>query len=226
MPGNPFAEKKYTPSDVTDADVFNLTPCCCCLCACSHERVGSASCFGCFPIRCGIVFIAIFIFVLALTLLISTFFGLLNEYLPWWFVFVQILLLMPLIVSASIAVYFFSKDKRSTRGKLRGAAIMSIISVFLWAVWQLIFYLAIYKRDTVYSGFGAANDDSNYTRMGKKQYIFTFLAEAFVIMGFLAYFVAVSSEYVNLMNAGHEEKKKAAADQKAKDDMENKGNAN
>jgi len=198
---------------VTDADTYHLTPCCCCLCACSHERVGSASCFGCFPIRCGIVFIAIFIFVLALSLLISTFFGLLNEYLPWWFVFVQILLLMPLIVSASIAVYFFSKDKRSTRGKLRGAAIMSIISVFLWAVWQLIFYLAIYKRDTVYSGFGAANDDSNYTRMGKKQYIFTFLAEAFVIMGFLAYFVAVSSEYVNLMNAPHEAEKKREEDE-------------
>lgn len=183
------------------------------MCACSHERVGSASCFGCFPIRCGVIFIAIFIFVLALTLLITTFFGLLNEYLPWWFTFVTLLLLTPLIVSASIAVYFFSKDKRSTRGKLRGAAIMSIVSVFLWAVWQLIFYLAIYKRDTVYSGMGAANDDSNYTRVGKKQYIFTFLAEAFVIMGFLAYFVAVSSEYVNLMNKKHEEE--AAAKKEA-----------
>lgn len=85
---------------------------------------------------------------------------------------------------------------------------MSIISVFLWAVWQLIFYLAIYKRDVVYSGMGAANDDSNYTKLGKKQFIFTFLAEAFVIIGFLAYFVAVTSEYVNLMNAPHEQKKK------------------
>jgi len=106
---------------------------------------------------------------------------------------------------------------------------MSIISVFLWAVWQLIFYLAIYKRDTVYSGFGAANDDSNYTRMGKKQYIFTFLAEAFVIMGFLAYFVAVSSEYVNLMNAPHEAEKKRLADEaKAAEDLkkQNAGNAN
>lgn len=55
---------------------------------------------------------------------------------------------------------------------------------------------------------GPANDDSNYVRWGKKQYIFTFLAEAFVLMGFLAYFVAVSSEYVNLMNAPHEEKKR------------------
>jgi len=69
---------------------------------------------------------------------------------------------------------------------------------------------------------GAANDDSNYTRMGKKQFIFTFLAEAFVIMGFLAYFVAVSSEYVNLMNAAHEQKK---ADEKAAKDAEAAANA-
>jgi len=208
MPGNPFEEKPYVASDQTDPDTFNLTPCCCCLCACSHERVGNASCFGCFPIRCGIIFIAMFVFILALTLLIVTFFGLLNEYLPWWFTFVTLLLLVPLVVSASIAVYFFSKDKRSTRGKLRGAVIMSIISVFLWAVWQLIFYLAIYKRDFVYVGSGAANDDSNYVKWGKKQFIFTFLAEAFIIMGFLAYFVAVTSEYVNLMNAPHEAKNK------------------
>lgn len=89
---------------------------------------------------------------------------------------------------------------------------MSIISVFLWAVWQLIFYLAIYKRDTVYSGMGPANDESNYTRMGKKQFIFTFLAEAFVIMGFLAYFVAVTSEYVNLMNAPHVKREQEEAE--------------
>lgn len=150
--------------------------------------------------------------------MIVTFFGLLNEYLPWWYTFVALLLQIPLITSAAIAVYFFGADKRSTRGKLRGAAIMSIISVFLWAVWQLVFFLAIYKRDTVYIGTGPANDDSNYARYGKKQYIFTFLAEAFIIIGFLAYFIAVISQYVSLMNAPHEERerqeKRAAKDKK------------
>ena len=61
---------------------------------------------------------------------------------------------------------------------------------------------------------GAANDDSNYTRMGKKQYIFSFLAEAFVIIGFLAYFVAVSYEYVNLMDAPHVQKEKEEKEEK------------
>jgi hypothetical protein len=132
---SPFDEVPYVPSDQTDRDTYNLSACCCCLCACSHDRVGDASCFGCFPIRCGVIFIGMFIFFLAIILLITTFFGLANEYIPWWFTFVTLLLEVPLAISASLAVYFFAKDKRSTRGKLRGAAIMSIISVFLWAVW-------------------------------------------------------------------------------------------
>ena len=76
-----------------------------------------------------------FIFFLAIIFLIVTFFQLLNEYLPWWYTFVALLLQIPLVTSAAIAVYFFAKDKRSTRGKLRGAAIMSIITVFLWMTW-------------------------------------------------------------------------------------------
>jgi hypothetical protein len=79
----------------------------------------------------------------------------------------------------------------------------------------LIFFLAIYKRDTVYIGTGAANDDSNYRQYGKKQYIFTFLAEAFIIIGFLAYFIAVISQYVSLMNAPHEERERKEAAEKA-----------
>ena len=79
----------------------------------------------------------------------------------------------------------------------------------------MIFYLAIYKRDVVYVGAGNANDDSNYVKTGKKQFIFTFLAEALTIIGFLAYFIAVISQYVNLMNKPHEkadrEKKDAEA---------------
>lgn len=188
--------------------MYRLSPCCCCLCACSHDRVGDATCFGCFPIRCGIIFIAMFIFFLAIILMIVTFFGLLNEYLPWWYTFVALLLQIPLVTAASIAVYFFGADKRSTRGKLRGAAIMAVISIFLWAIWQLVFFLAIYKRDTVYIGVGAANDDQNYIRYGKKQYLFTVLAEAFILLGFLAYFISVIQQYVSLMNEPHEERER------------------
>ena len=132
---NPMDEEPYESEAHTEPDIYTLSPCCCCLCACSHDRVGDASCLGCFPIRCGVVFIGAFVFLLCVILLTTTFFGLLNEYIPWWFTFVTMLLLIPLAIGASMTVYFFAKDKRSTRGKLRGALILSIISVFLWAVW-------------------------------------------------------------------------------------------
>lgn len=151
---NPFAEKPYVPSDASDPDKYNLSPCCCCLCACSHDRVGGATCFGCLPIKCGVMMIAFQVFALAIVLITVTFFELLNEYLPWWYVFIMCLLLIPIAISASIVVYYFGKDKRSTRGKLLGAVIMSIISTCLWCTWKLIFYLAIYKRDIVYTGMG------------------------------------------------------------------------
>jgi len=92
LPKNPLDSEPYVPSDQTARDTYRLSPCCCCLCACSHDRVGDASCFGCFPIRCGVIFIGMFIFLLSIILLISTFFGLLNEYIPWWFTFVALLL--------------------------------------------------------------------------------------------------------------------------------------
>merc|ERR1719453_2109609 len=47
-----------------------MSPCCCCLCACSNEFTEELSCCGCFPIKCGIVTIGIFTFILTLVLVI------------------------------------------------------------------------------------------------------------------------------------------------------------
>jgi hypothetical protein len=211
---DPFAEAPYEPTEVSQNDKYNLQPCCCCLCACSHDRVGDASCFGCLPIKCGVMFIAIQIFVLAVVLITVTFFELLNEYLPWWYVFIMLLLLIPIAISASIVIYFFGKDKRTTRSKLFGGVIMSIISVCLWCIWKLIFYLAIYKRENVYTGMGAANDETNYRSTPKKTYLFYVLAETTIILAWLTYYTCVVNQYVNLMNAPYD---KAAKEQKKKE---------
>merc|ERR1712010_419399 len=102
---SPFDESEHVDTIISDADMYTLSPCCCCLCACSHDRVGDASCFGCLPIKCGVMLIALQVFTLAIVLICCTFFELLNEYLPWWYVFVMLLLLCPIAVSASIIVY-------------------------------------------------------------------------------------------------------------------------
>lgn len=138
-----------------------------------------------------------------------TFFELLNEYLPWWYVFITLLLLIPIAISSSIIVYFFAKDKRSTRGKVLGSVIMAIISVCLWCTWKLIFFLAIYKRDNVYTGTGNANDESNYRAVPKKTYLFYTLAETAIILCFLTYYTCVVNQYVDLMNASYVKKENA-----------------
>jgi hypothetical protein len=209
---NPFDEEEYVPTEISGPDKYTLTPCCCCLCACSHDRVGDATCFGCLPIRCGVVFIAIQVFCLAVILITVTFFELLNEYLPWWYVFVMLLLLIPLAISASINIYFFARDKRTTRGKLLGSIIMAIISMCLWTIWKLVFYLAIYKRDTVYVGMGNANDPSNYRETPKRSFIFYTLAEAIIILVFLTYYTCVINQYVNLMNYSYDEQARLDAE--------------
>jgi len=205
---DPFAEEPYVASEISDKDMYNLSPCCCCMCACSHDRVGAATCFGCLPIRCGVMFIAMQIFALAVILITVTFFQLLNEYLPWWFSFITLLLLSPLIISASQMVYFFAKDSRGTRGNMFGAVILSIISVSLWCLWNLIFFLAIYKRDIVYTGMGAANDESNYHATPKRTYLFTVLAETTFILTWLTYYTCVANQYWSLMNEKYDRQKK------------------
>jgi len=97
-------------------------------------------------------------------------------------------------------VYFLAKDSRTTRRTLFSALIQSIISIALWAVWNLIFFLGIYKRDIVYTGMGAANDESNYHATPKRTYLFTILAEATFILVWLAYFTCVANQYCDLMN--------------------------
>lgn len=88
------------------------------------------------------------------------------------------------------------------------AIIESIIGVTLWATWNLIFYLAIYKRDTVYIGMGAANDETNYHSVPKRTFLFTILAEAIFILIWLTYYTCVGNQYVNLMNDSYDRQKR------------------
>lgn len=207
-------DKESEASVISDPDMHNLRACCCCMCACSHDRVGDATCFGCLPIKCGILFIAIQIFALSIIMITVTFFQLLNEYLPWWFVFITLLLLIPNILGACFMVYFFGKDNRGTRGRMFGAIILSIISISLWCTWNLIFFLGIYKRDTVYTGMGPANDETNYHATPKRTYLFTVLAETTFILVWLTYYTCVANQYCSLMNDSYDREEKEEDERK------------
>lgn len=82
-------------SDKTVQRKLTLTPCCCCLCNCSNELTVDQTCLGCFPIKCGVVSIGIFIWILTIYQVCVAFFLILNEYVRWWFPFVSLLILVP-----------------------------------------------------------------------------------------------------------------------------------
>merc|ERR1712096_278217 len=72
--------------------------CCCCICHCSVEKTENLSCFGCFPIKCGIICIGILTLFLIVTSFCEIFYMLLNEYIHWWYVLVALILLVPTIL--------------------------------------------------------------------------------------------------------------------------------
>jgi len=110
-----------------------------------------------------------------------------------------------------MCVYFFSKDKRSTRGKIPASCILSIISISLWCSWVVIYFLFIYKRDTVYMGMGPTDEEKNYRVSSKKQYIFTVLSESIILIVTLAYWLMVSGQYRDLMNKKYDDEDAAKA---------------
>merc|ERR1712196_683181 len=77
----------------------NLGPCCCCLCVCSNDKTEESSCFGCFPIKCGVMAIGIFTFCMTILLCTYNFFFILNEYVAWYFPVVVLALLIPLVIA-------------------------------------------------------------------------------------------------------------------------------
>jgi hypothetical protein len=80
----------------------------------------------------------------------------------------------------------------------------------LVAIWNLIYFVFIYKKDKFYAGMGDIPTNV-YTQQSKKTWIFTMLAETVILMLFFAYFICVTTAYWNGM-AGPEEDALPAAD--------------
>jgi len=183
--------------------------CCCCICHCSRPETRSLSCFGCFPIKCGIVAIGILTLFLILSSLVEIFAMLLNEGIHWWYVLVALLLLVPTILAASFLTAFFNTDNGSRRASLRAACILVIISYSLLAIWNIVYFQVWYKGENVEMG----QADFKYVQT-KKQYVFWSVLTSLVIDGFYAYFICVVVHYRNALRK--EEEEEEAAEKAAK----------
>lgn len=167
--------------------------CCCCLCVCSTDKTKDLNCCCCCPIKCGVVLIGALTIGLACYYISFQFFLILNDQTQWWFPAVNILLLVPLYLASTFWVVFFTKDELSSRAKLPYSGILTLVSIFLYALWHVIYYVAIYKKDVVYIGFGV--DEKRYIQYSKKYYIFKVLLESVILAALYAYFICVTSNY-------------------------------
>lgn len=151
------------------------------------------------PVKCGVVSIAVLTVIVTFILFVWYFFCFMNEYLHWWYALVSIIILIPLLIAASFCITWFTKDSRATRTLLYTSQILALVSTFLICIWNLIYFIAIYKKDTFYSGMGEI-DKNFYAKQSKKIFIFTMLAESVILICLFAYFIAVVSRYNELMH--------------------------
>merc|ERR1719263_271222 len=189
-----------------------LAPCCCCLCVCSNDKTKELSCFGCFPIKCGVMAIGIFTFGLTILLCTYNFFFILNEYVAWYFPVVVLVLLIPLVIATFFWVVWFTKDDIGARGKLGPACQLTIISIALCCIWTLCYFIWLYKRDSVYTGYGDPEILSGgYRKTPKKVYLFLILAETLILVALYAYFICICERYYDHMLHKEEEDDDAAS---------------
>merc|ERR1711907_503863 len=164
-----------------------LTACCCCMVICHNDLTEKLTCCCCCPIKFGVQFIG----------------GL------------TIALLIPLYIASGFFVNWFIKDTLSSRAKLTASIILSLVSIFLVALWNVIYYTAIYKRDEVFIGYGVSED--KYQKFQKKYYLFKVLLESAILLALYAYFQCVIQTYKDALR-----KRKADKEEKMDDMMEPK----
>lgn len=109
-------------------------------------------------------------------------------------------------------------DTRTTRTMLYTSQILALTTVFLLAVWNLIYFVFIYKKDKFFAGMGDIPSNV-YTQQSKKNFIFTMLGESVFMLCMFGYFLCVTAAYSEDMHGPEEE---AAADPVPVDAVSNK----
>lgn len=191
--GGAMSAANLSTAETTDDEKFEREHCAfmCCLCKCSERTYRDLTCFGCFPVKCGIYCIALFSIALTVAIFAETFMMLMSDQIHWWFVLVSVLLQIPLIIGLIFFLGFFGEDSNSTRGKLDVACYLAIISFALQVIWNISYFYGLYKFQTITIG----NDESFTFTVTKKQYLFwTSFAYAWFTF-FYGYFICVCRRY-------------------------------
>jgi len=192
-------EKKKSPLDEKlDEGAFM---CCCCVCECTREETKNLTCCCFFPIKCGVLFIGCIIIAITLFVFLEIFYELLNDDIHWWYVLVGVLLASTLVVASAFAILFFTKDEHGSRQRLFVACMLVIIGVSLIAAWSTVYFVFLYKKDTVTTG----NDGVGFVKATRKQEVVITLYIACCIDALFAYFICVVNQYIDALRPPEEE---------------------
>ena len=96
-----------------------------------------------------------------------------------------------------------------------------MVSVFLLASWNLIYFVFIYKKDKFFAGMGDIPSNV-YTQQSKKNFIFTMLGETVFMLVMFGYFLCVTAAYSEDMHGPEEAAVEAAPVDDAKSDKSKK----
>merc|ERR1711934_637535 len=169
--------------------------CCCCLCQCTEAKIKDLSCCCFFPIKCGVLFIGVIILAITLFVFLEIFYELLNDDIHWWYVLVGVILASTLVVASAFAVLFFTSDNHGSRVRLNVACMLVIIGVSLVAVWSTVYFVFLYKKDSVTTG----NDGVGFVKATRKQEVVVTLYIACCIDALFAYFICVVNQYITAL---------------------------
>jgi len=180
-----------SPMDPRDEEALRYCVCCCCLCHCSEKEYRDLSCFGCFPVKCGIYGIGLLTIFLTICIFLETFMFLLSDHVAWWFVVVSLLLQIPLIIGLIFFLNFFGEDCESTRAKLDPACILVLVSFFLQVSWNIGYFWGLYRQQLITVG----NEEAFQYTVNKKQYLFWTTFGYLVFAFAYGYFICVVRRY-------------------------------
>ena len=208
---------KSTEASEEEREEDKYCACCCCLCHCSEREYRDLSCCGCFPVKCGIYSIGILAVALTVLIFVETFMMLMSEHIAWWYVGVSVLLQIPLIIGLIFFLNFFGEDTEATRGKLRAACILAIVSFCLQTIWNIGYFWGLYKQQNITIG----NEEAPFTwTVSKKQYLFwTSYFYAWATFAF-GYFICVVGRYSYRLRNKEDEKKEDEKEGEAAKDEE------
>jgi len=202
-----MSDRQSTQAPEEEPEELRYCGCCCCLCDCSEREYRDLSCCGCFPVKCGIYTIGILAVLLTALIFLETFMMLMADHIAWWFVLVSVLLQIPLIIGLIFFLNFFGEDSDATRGKLRSACILAIVSFSLQITWNIVYFWILYKPPNIVVG----NDEApvNFT-VSKKLYLFwTSFFYLWAIFAY-GYFICVVGRYAYRLRNKEEEKEEEA----------------